>query len=166
MHGNTFGSVPRHGAAVTNDPHIIAAVPHHPLLSHMLLWIIARTEVGLWGERNDLTGPDGWRRVLSAYRFCEAYPRVVRRDGNSVHADWPSFLFNAQVCGCWGADKDGQHLLRNLTQPVSFRSDIINQALDGEEASSKCIGFHNCQHVYNADSFDGGGGLRRRMYRS
>lgn len=79
------------------DPHALGAVARHPLLAHVLLYIVARTQDGqrhcskydedddddasptsqeepvcvaasAWGYGNELTGPAGWRRVLAAYR--------------------------------------------------------------------------------------------------
>ena len=89
------------------------------LLVQMLLYISARTflgaercevwadasnhsqgclEASAWGRKNELTGPEGWRRVLAAYRRCEAEP-----DNFPLHGAAPTLLFNQGHCACWGA---------------------------------------------------------------
>ena len=153
LHG-VFGALPSaRGAAVSPDPHVIAAAPHHPALLQMLLWIVARADGEVWGALNALTGPDGWRRVVGAYRRCESSHLTL------THVEWPTFVFNSKTCGCWGnANAFGELLVTNLTIP--FRPDI--ELIRGARKRPKCIGNHMCRHVYKTPGFTGGQGLRKR----
>ena len=78
---------------------------------------MSRTAHTLWGGRHELTGPEGWRRVLHAYRRCEDHDNSDSDGvggggisgggiggGGGVHSGWPTVLFNQQTCGCWGAE--------------------------------------------------------------
>ena len=46
---------------------------------------------------------EGWRRVVTAYRRCEASGGGGGGDAAlAVLACWPTRAFNARPCGCWG----------------------------------------------------------------
>lgn len=120
-----FDQCPSQGLAASVDPSVIASTPRHPALLQMIIWIMSRADKGLYGARHDLTGPEGWRRSLGAYRRCEdsgvgstvgaisadddTYSRGVGvgQPGNetrALQARWRTFLFNAVQCGCWGGE--------------------------------------------------------------
>jgi len=92
-----FRGLPKNGLAAGIDPAVISSFPHHPLLLQMLVWIVSRTNHFMNGGRHELTGPEGWRRTVHAYRMCEQ-----EMDGHQHN--YPTALFNQYPCSCWGVE--------------------------------------------------------------
>lgn len=98
MNGNlneAFRGLPTKALAGGIDPAVIVSFARHPLLLQMMVWIVSRSKFGLHGGRHELTGPEGWRRTLNAYRQCE-------QDPGGHQYRFPTVLFNQFPCSCWG----------------------------------------------------------------
>jgi hypothetical protein len=93
-----FRGLPPNSIAAGIDPSAIASFPRHPLLLQMIVWIVSRAKFGLIGGRHELTGPEGWRRTVNAYRQC-----VIDSETGHQHL-FPSALFNQHPCSCWGVE--------------------------------------------------------------